>query len=86
MSKENTTPEAEQQEQSLSELLQIRRDKLTALQESGNDPFKITTSDRDTLAQQIIDNFEQLENKDVCIAGRIMSWRDMGKASFIDVC
>ena len=85
MSKENTTPEAEQQEQSLSELLQIRRDKLTALQESGNDPFKITTSDRDTLAQQIIDNFEQLENKDVCIAGRIMSWRDMGKASFIDV-
>lgn len=85
MSKENTTPEAEQQEQSLSELLQIRRDKLTALQESGNDPFKITTSDRDTLAQQIIDNFEQLENKDVCIAGRIMSWRDMGKASFVDV-
>ena len=85
MSKDNTTPEAEQQEQSLSELLQIRRDKLTALQESGNDPFKITTSDRDTLAQQIIDNFEQLENKDVCIAGRIMSWRDMGKASFIDV-
>ena len=85
MSKDNTTPEAEQQEQSLSELLQIRRDKLTALQESGNDPFKITTSDRDTLAQQIIDNFEQLEDKDVCIAGRIMSWRDMGKASFIDV-
>ena len=85
MSKDNTTPEAEQQEQSLSELLQIRRDKLTALQESGNDPFKITTSDRDTLAQQIIYNFEQLENKDVCIAGRIMSWRDMGKASFIDV-
>ncbi len=77
--------ELEVQEKDLSELLQIRRDKLTALRESGNDPYLITTSKRDTLSSEIIDNFEELEGKDVCIAGRIMSWRDMGKASFIDI-
>lgn len=85
---ENTTPAngtAPEQEQDLSELLQIRRDKLTALQQEGGDPFEVTVSKRDTLAQEIRDNFETLENKDVCIAGRIMSWRDMGKATFIDI-
>ena len=85
---ENTTPAngtAPEQEQDLSELLQIRRDKLTALQREGCDPFEVTVSKRDTLAQEIRDNFETLENKDVCIAGRIMSWRDMGKATFIDI-
>lgn len=85
---ENTTPAngtAPEQEQDLSELLQIRRDKLTALQREGGDPFEVTVSRRDTLAQDIRDNFETLENKDVCIAGRIMSWRDMGKATFIDI-
>lgn len=85
MSQEKTTPEVETKEQDLSELLQIRRDKLKALQDAGKDPYEITTSDRDTLAEDIINNFEEMENKDVCIAGRIMSWRDMGKASFIDV-
>ena len=85
MSQEKTTPEVEAKEQDLSELLQIRRDKLKALQEAGKDPYEITTSDRDTLAEDIVNNFEEMENKDVCIAGRIMSWRDMGKASFIDV-
>lgn len=85
---ENTTPAngtEPEQEQDLSELLQIRRDKLTALQREGRDPFEVTVSKRDTLAQEIRDNFETLENKDVCIAGRIMSWRDMGKATFIDI-
>ncbi|MEE1124585.1 MAG: lysine--tRNA ligase [Acutalibacteraceae bacterium] len=85
MSQEKTTPEVEAKEQDLSELLQIRRDKLKALQDAGKDPYEITTSDRDTLAEDIVNNFEEMENKDVCIAGRIMSWRDMGKASFIDV-
>lgn len=75
----------QEQEQDLSELLQIRRDKLSALQQEGNDPFEVTVSKRDTLAQEIRDNFETLENQDVCIAGRIMSWRDMGKATFIDI-
>ena len=74
MSQENTTPEVEIQEQDLSELLQIRRDKLKALQDAGKDPYEITTSDRDTLNNDIVDNFEEMENKDVCIAGRIMSW------------
>lgn len=83
---ENTAPaNSPEAEQDLSELLQIRRDKLTALQQEGSDPFEVTVSRRDTLAQEIRDNFETLENKDVCIAGRIMSWRDMGKATFIDI-
>lgn len=83
---ENTTPaNSPEAEQDLSELLQIRRDKLTALQQEGGDPFEVTVSKRDTLAQEIRDNFETLENNDVCIAGRIMSWRDMGKATFIDI-
>ena len=75
MSENNTQPQQETEEQDLSELLQIRRDKLTTLQDSGNDPFEITVSDRDSLAQEIVDNFETLENNDVCIAGRIMSKR-----------
>ena len=73
------------EEQDLSELLKIRRDKLEALQSEGKDPFEITVCNRDILAKDIIDKFEELEGKDVCIAGRIMSWRDMGKASFMDI-
>lgn len=74
-----------QQEQDVSELLQIRRDKLKKLQEAGKDPFAITTSDQDSHAAEIVEHFEELEGKDVCICGRIMSWRDMGKACFLDV-
>lgn len=74
-----------QQEQDISELLKIRRDKLSALQQAGKDPFEITTCPRDTYTQEIRDRFEELENKDVCIAGRVISWRDMGKASFMDL-
>ncbi|MGN0517627.1 MAG: lysine--tRNA ligase [Acutalibacteraceae bacterium] len=84
---ENTTPTGapEQAQQDLSEILQVRRNKLKNLQESGKDPFQITTCDRDTLSSEIIENFEEYENKTVCIAGRMMSWRDMGKASFVDI-
>lgn len=74
-----------QEEKSLSELLQIRRDKLKALCESGNNPYEITTCSVNAHAKQIKDNFESFEGKDVCIAGRIMSWRNMGKASFMDI-
>lgn len=81
----NEQPQAVQAEQELNELLQIRRDKLAKLQEAGKDPFVITTCPRDHYAQEIRDQFETLENQDVCIAGRLMSWRDMGKASFLDV-
>lgn len=68
-----------------SELLQIRRNKLSSLKQEGKDPFEITVCDRDHLAKEIVSNFENLENQDVCVAGRIMSWRDMGKATFMDV-
>lgn len=76
-------PQEEQQD--ISELLQIRRDKLSALQAQGNNPFFVNTSDKDIYAQEIHDNFEEMDGKIVCIAGRIMSWRDMGKASFMDI-
>ena len=69
----------------LSELLRVRRDKLTALCEEGNDPFKITQYDQTHHAAEIKDNFDALEGKDVSIAGRLMSKRVMGKASFCNV-
>lgn len=81
----NQEANEERSPQELSELLQIRRDKLKALQDEGNDPYQVNVSDRDTLSNEIRDRFEELENKDVCIAGRIMSRRDMGKASFMDI-
>ncbi len=64
---------------------EIRRDKLASLQSSGKDPFQITVCERDHTAQEIRDHFEELENQDVAVAGRIMGWRDMGKAGFLDL-
>ncbi len=81
----NSGMPAEISEQELSELLQIRRDKLSALQEAGKDPFHITKWSRTHLAEDIVDRFDELEGQAVSIAGRIMTWRDMGKASFIDL-
>ncbi len=75
----------EHQIQNTGDLLQIRRDKLSNLQEQGRDPFAITTSDRDILTQTIKENFDEYENKDVCVAGRILSKRGKGKASFLDL-
>ena len=72
-------------EQQLSELLQIRRDKLLALQEAGQDPFAITKFDVDAHNAQIRERFDELENQPVVIAGRMMSRRIMGKASFMDL-
>ena len=69
-------------QQELNELLQIRRDKLTALREAGMDPFQQVRFDRTSNSQEILNNFEQMEGQEVSIAGRIMSKRDMGKASF----
>ena len=77
--------ETEVSAEEMNELLQIRRDKLKALQDEGNDPFRITSFPVDTNSKAIVDNFETLENTDVSIAGRMMSWRDMGKASFMDL-
>ena len=73
----------QQEELSLSEILQIRRDKLTALRENGEDPFVKTKYDVDAYSADIKAGFEAFENKTVSLAGRIMSRRIMGKASFV---
>lgn len=75
----------EQQEQDIHQLLKVRREKLTALQENGKDPFVITKYDVTHHSLEIKDNFETLEGKTVSIAGRVMSKRVMGKASFCNV-
>ena len=75
----------ETNEQQVSELLQIRRDKLTELQNAGRDPFRETRFDRDATSAGIKGAFEDYENKQVTIAGRIMSKRGMGKAIFCHI-
>lgn len=67
------------------QLLKVRRDKLKELQESGNDPFQIRKYDVTSHSMEIRDNFELFEGKTVCVAGRLMSKRIMGKASFCNV-
>ena len=73
------------QEQDVNQLRQVRREKLADLQASGNDPFVITKYDVTHHSMDIKDHFEEMEGKDVAIAGRIMSKRVMGKASFCNV-
>ena len=73
------------QEENLSQLLQIRRDKLKELQESGNDPFQITRYEVDNDSANIKANFDALEGQAVSVAGRLMSKRGMGKVSFCDL-
>ena len=73
------------QQPELSELLRLRREKLTALQQAGEDPFRQTRFDWDTTSQQIKDDFDALEGKPVKVAGRLMSKRGMGKVSFCDL-
>ena len=69
----------------LNEILRVRRDKLSALKEDGRDPYAVTLFDFTHTAQQIKDNFDTLEGQTVCLAGRMMSWRKMGKACFMDL-
>ena len=73
------------QEQDLNQLRKVRREKLAELQQNGRDPFVITKYDQTHHSQEIKDNFEELEGKQVSIAGRMMSKRVMGKASFCNV-
>ncbi|MCD8358186.1 MAG: lysine--tRNA ligase [Oscillospiraceae bacterium] len=75
----------QQPEQPLSELLQVRRDKLKALQDAGRDPFRQTRFDRTTWTSEVRENFAALENQRVAVAGRIMSKRGMGKAIFCHI-
>ena len=72
-------------EQDLSEILQVRRDKLAALRAEGRDPFQETKFDVTHHAQDIKDNFDALEGSEVRVAGRLMSKRGMGKVSFCDL-
>ena len=78
MSENNNAPVQE-----LSEILQVRRDKLSAMKESGNDPFVKTKYDVDAKSMQIKGDFEGFEGKVVSVAGRIIARRIMGKASFV---
>ena len=72
-------------QQDLNELLRVRREKLAQLQADGKDPFQITKYDVTHHSTEIKDNFEEMEGKTVRIAGRVMSKRVMGKASFCNV-
>ena len=76
---------ADMEVQNLNELLQIRRDKLKELQEAGRDPFVITKYDVTHHSSDVKDNYDEMEGKEVSIAGRLMSKRVMGKASFCNV-
>ena len=76
---------AEEQELDVNHLMQIRRDKLSELQEQGKDPFEITKFNRTNTAGEIKANYEQFEQKDVTVAGRIIAKRIMGKASFCTI-
>ena len=80
--KTNIAPE---KEQDINELRKVRLDKLRTLQDAGQDPFVITKYDQTHHSKEIKDNFESLEGKTVSIAGRMMSKRVMGKASFCNV-
>ena len=77
--------EQKKQEQDLNQLLKVRREKLADLQANGKDPFKIVKYDVTHHSQEVKDKFDELEGQSVTIAGRMMSKRVMGKASFCHV-
>ena len=82
---QNQNKNANAKEQDIHQLLKVRREKLAELQTEGRDPFQITKYDQDTHSADIKDNYAEYDGKEVSIAGRIMSKRVMGKASFCNV-
>lgn len=68
-----------------NELIKVRRDKLKKLIADGANPYEVTSFDRDSLSCDIKENWESYEGKNVSVAGRVMSRRDMGKATFMDI-
>ena len=82
---ENNRQNMQEQQQDIGELMKVRRDKLAQLQEEGENPFDVTTYNQEYHTDEIIENFEEMEGKQVSIAGRLMSERVMGKASFFDL-
>ena len=85
MNGEKTGGERAPQEENLTELLQIRRDKLKSLQEEGHDPFQITRYPVTAHSAEIKERFDEMEGTQVSIAGRLMSKRGMGKVTFCDL-
>ena len=83
--KENATLDKDYENEDLSEILMVRRQKLDELREKGRDPFNKVKYDKTHSTKLIVDNFEQMEGSKVSIAGRLMSKRGMGKASFCDI-
>ena len=73
------------EEQDLNQLLKVRREKLAELQENGKDPFQITKFDVTAHSTDVKDNFETMDGKEVTLAGRMMTKRVMGKASFCNI-
>ena len=78
-------PEMELSTEELNHILQARRDKLSALQETGKDPFLVTRYDVTHHSSDISDNYDELEGKEVSVAGRMMAKRIMGKAAFTHI-
>lgn len=82
---QNPNKKNNQAEPDLNEILKIRREKLKNLQDENENPFNITKFDQEEHTQNVIDNFDEMEGKTVKLAGRLMSKRVMGKASFADL-
>ena len=85
MADERETVSAEQTPEELSEILQVRRDKLAALKADGKDPYQVTSYDVDHYSVDVKGNFDALDGQTVRLAGRMMSRRIMGKASFCNI-
>ena len=82
---QNQAENRPQTQEELNQLLKVRRDKLAELQAAGKDPFQITKYDVTVHSTDVREDYEQWEGKEVSIAGRMMSKRVMGKASFCNV-
>lgn len=78
-------PSSRQEEQEINQLLQIRREKLAELQQNQKDPFQLTKYDLTHHSKHILEHFEELEGQSVSVAGRLMTKRVMGKASFCHI-
>ena len=81
----NNGNQSQGQEMDINQLMKIRREKLTELQSQGKDPYEVTKFNRTNTAGEIKANYEEFEQKDVVVAGRIIAKRIMGKASFCTI-
>ena len=86
MGEQQSQQKKQNQEPDLNQLLKVRREKLAELQAAGKDPFRITKYDVSVHSADIKEQYEEWEGKEVSIAGRMMSKRVMGKASFHEPC